>query len=104
NWDESSERQESDKVGTRLYQATADADKAVVEAVAKVAEARKLPRAQVALAWVAHKSTVTAPIVGISKPHHLSDAVAALELKLSEEEIATLEAPYVPHPVAGFTA
>ncbi|POS06328.1 aldo/keto reductase [Burkholderia gladioli] len=104
NWDESSERQESDNVGTRLYQATADADKAVVEAVAKVAEARKLPRAQVALAWVAHKSTVTAPIVGISKPHHLSDAVAALELKLSEEEIATLEAPYVPHRVAGFTA
>lgn len=104
NWDESSERQESDNVGTRLYQATADADKAVVEAVAKVAEARKLPRAQVALAWVAQKSTVTAPIVGISKPHHLSDAVAALELKLSEEEIATLEAPYVPHRVAGFTA
>ncbi len=104
NWDESSARQESDNVGTRLYDATIEADKAVVEAVAKIAEARKVPRAQVALAWVASKPGVTAPIVGISKPHHLSDALAALELKLDESEIAALEAPYVPHAVAGFTA
>ncbi|ALK33864.1 aldo/keto reductase [Burkholderia plantarii] len=104
NWDETSERQQSDNVGTRLYDATAEADKAVVEAVARIAAARNVPRAQVALAWVARKSAVTAPIVGISKPHHLTDALAALELKLDDDEIAALEAPYVPHAVAGFTA
>ncbi|MEK6347009.1 MAG: aldo/keto reductase [Burkholderia sp.] len=103
NWDESSARNESDNVSTRLYAATAEADKAVIEAVAAVAAARNVPRAQVALAWVAQKAPVTAPIVGISKPHHLTDALAALELKLTEAEIATLEAPYVPHAVAGFT-
>ncbi|UVS86076.1 aldo/keto reductase [Burkholderia glumae] len=104
NWDETSERQQTDNVGTRLYAATVEADKAVVEAVASVAAARKVPRAQVALAWVAQKSAVTAPIVGISKPHHLSDALAALALKLDDDEIEALEAPYVPHAVAGFTA
>jgi aryl-alcohol dehydrogenase (NADP+) len=57
----------------------------------------------VALAWVARNPAVTAPIVGATKPHHLTDAVAALELRLSGEEAAALEAPYVPHPVAGFT-
>ncbi|MBN3726533.1 aldo/keto reductase [Burkholderia sp. Ac-20379] len=103
NWDESSARNESDNVSTRLYAATAEADKAVIEAVAAVAAARDVPRAQVALAWVAQKAEVTAPIVGISKPHHLTDALAALELKLTEAEIAMLEAPYVPHAVAGFT-
>lgn len=104
NWDESSARNESDNVSTRLYAATADADKAVIEAVAAVAAARNVPRAQVALAWVSQKAGVTAPIVGISKPHHLTDALAALTLKLTEDEIASLEAPYVPHAVAGFSA
>ena len=61
-----------------------------------------MPRAQVALAWVLQKQGVTAPIVGASKPQHLTDAVAALSLKLTAEEIAPLEAPYVPHKVAGF--
>lgn len=103
NWDESSARQDADNYSTRLYAATAHADKAVIEAVASVAAARNVPRAQVALAWLARKPGVTAPIVGISKPHHLTDALAALELKLSDAEIATLEAPYVPHAVAGFT-
>ena len=65
----------------------------------KVAEARGVPRAQVALAWVLQKQGITAPIVGASKPHHLTDAVAALSLGLTTEEIAALEAPYVPHHV-----
>ena len=102
NWDESTGRQQSDDVGQRLYGATADADRAVVEAVAAIAAARNVPRAQVALAWVAHKRGVTAPIVGISKPHHLDDALGALQLTLTDDEIAALEGPYVPHAVAGF--
>ena len=61
-----------------------------------------MPRAQVALAWLAQKPYITAPIVGASKPHHLDDAVAALSLQLTPEEIAALEEPYVPHAVAGF--
>ncbi|BAN27324.1 aldo/keto reductase [Caballeronia insecticola] len=101
DWDATSERQESDSFGSTLYR-TDDADRAVVEAVAAVAKARGVPRAQVALAWVAQKSPVTAPIIGASKPSHLSDAVAALSLNLTAEEIAQLEAPYVPHGVAGF--
>jgi len=101
-WDETSERQESDVYGHTLYDATAEADKRVVDAVAKIAQARGVPRAQVALAWVAQKSPVTAPIVGASKPHHLDDAIASLSLELTDEEIAALEAPYVPHRVAGF--
>ena len=94
NWDESTERQQSDAVGQRLYDATAESDKAVVDAVAAIAAARNVPRAQVALAWVAQKRGVTAPIVGISKPQQLDDALAALELKLTDDEIATLERPY----------
>ncbi|WP_244818187.1 aldo/keto reductase [Caballeronia sp. Lep1P3] len=100
-WDATSERQQTDAFGSTLYQ-THDADRAVVEAVASVANARGVPRAQVALAWVAQKSPVTAPIIGASKPNHVSDAVAALSLNLTPEEIAQLEAPYVPHAVAGF--
>ncbi|SAK54833.1 aldo/keto reductase [Caballeronia fortuita] len=100
-WDATSARQESDTFGSTLYR-TDDADRAVVEAVAAVAKARGVPRAQVALAWVAQKSPVTAPIIGASKPEHVSDAVAALSLNLKAEEIAQLEAPYVPHAVSGF--
>ena len=64
---------------------------------------RGVPRAQVALAWMLSKPVVTAPIVGATKPHHLTDAVAALDAKLTAEEIASLEEPYVPHKVAGFS-
>ena len=102
DWNETSERQRTDVYGASLYTAMQDADRKVVEAVGEVAKARGVSRAQVALAWVIQKSPVTAPIVGASKPHHLDDAVAALSLNLSTEEIAKLEAPYVPHPVVGF--
>jgi aryl-alcohol dehydrogenase-like predicted oxidoreductase len=102
DWDETSERQNNDSFGSSLYAAMEDSNRKVVEAVRDVAKARGVPRAQVALAWVAQKSVVTAPIVGASKPQHLDDAVAALSLNLTPEEIAKLEAPYVPHPVVGF--
>lgn len=103
DWDTTSARSKTDDFGRTLYGATEEADKRVVEAVAKVAEARGVPRAQVALAWLAQKNEVTAPIIGASKPHHLDDAVAALELKLTEDEIAELEKSYVPHQVVGFS-
>lgn len=101
DWNEVSERQKTDLVDKALYTATVEADRKVIEAVASVAQARGVPRAQVALAWVLQQPVITAPIIGASKPHHLEDAVAALELKLTEDEIRQLEAPYVPHPVAG---
>jgi len=101
DWDDTTNRSENDQFGKSLYGA-ASSDKAVVEKVAEIAAARGIPRAQVALAWMLSKQVITAPIVGASKPHHLDDAVAALEVKLTPEEIAGLEEPYVPHPVLGF--
>lgn len=100
DWDETSARSETDEFGKTLYAGTEDADKKVVSAVAKIAEQRKLPRAQIALAWVLTK--VTSPIVGATKASHLDDAVASLQIKLSDDEIAALEAPYIPHRVMGF--
>src|SRR4051794_4755540 len=96
-------RAETDEYGKTLYAGAEEADRRVVDRVGEVAAARGLPRAQVALAWLLHNPAVTAPIVGATKPHHLEDAAAALSVKLSPEEIAALEAPYVPHPVAGFS-
>jgi 1-deoxyxylulose-5-phosphate synthase len=101
DWNETTERQNTDNYGETLYKATLDADRKVIDAVASVAAARGVSRAVVALAWVAQKSPVTAPIIGASKPNHLIDAVAALSLKLTAVEIAALEAPYVSHRVAG---
>ena len=102
DWDETSVRTETDEFGKTLYAATGDADRKVVEAVAKVAKGRGIPRAQVALAWVLQKPGITAPIIGASKMGHLDDAVAALKVKLTAEEIAELEDAYVPHAVVGF--
>ncbi|MBS9719757.1 aldo/keto reductase [Tianweitania sp. BSSL-BM11] len=103
DWEESSFRADTDKFGQTLYAETAEADRKVVEAVADVARLRGIPRAQVALAWVLQKDPVTAPIIGASKANHLDDAVAALSVKLTPDEIAALEAPYVPHAVVGFS-
>jgi aryl-alcohol dehydrogenase-like predicted oxidoreductase len=102
NWDEGTERTRTDEFGKTLYTANVDSDRQVVARVAEIAQRRSVPRATVALAWLLHKPAVTSPIVGVSKPHHLDDAVAALSLKLEPEEIAALEEPYVPHPVVGF--
>jgi len=101
-WGETTNRMATDDFGRTLYGATEDSDRRIVDRVVEIANKRGVPPAQVALAWVAHKPFVTAPIVGASKPHHLDDAIAALSLNLSPEEIASLEEPYVPHPVVGF--
>jgi aryl-alcohol dehydrogenase-like predicted oxidoreductase len=103
DWDSVSRRQDLDAFGKTLYNGTEDSDRQIVEAVASIATARGLPRAQVALAWVLQKAEVSAPIVGASKPGQIADAVAALDVRLTAEEVATLEAPYVPHAVAGFS-
>ncbi|OYU89593.1 MAG: alcohol dehydrogenase [Bradyrhizobiaceae bacterium PARB1] len=101
-WDETSERQKTDEFGKGLYVQAEAADRKIVEQVAAVAKARGVPQAQVAMAWLLQKPGITSPIIGASKQAHLTDAVAALSLKLTSEEIALLEAPYIPHAVAGF--
>ena len=101
DWNETSERQKSDAFGAGLYSATLEADHHVVEAVARIAVQRGVPRAQIALAWVMGTFAVTAPIVGASKPHHIDDAIAALDIALSTEERSALEAPYVPRAIVG---
>ena len=99
DWDATTSRTETDEFGKTLYR---DSDAQIVEAVARVAERRGVPRAQIALAWLAHNPVVTSPIVGATKPHHLDDALAAIGLELTDDEVAELEAPYEPHQVAGF--
>jgi len=103
DWNEETERSRTDDLMKPLYARTVEADRQVIEAVAALARRRGVPRAQIALAWVLNNPAVTAPIVGASKSGHLDDAVAALSLALSAEDIATLEASYVPHPVLGFS-
>jgi aryl-alcohol dehydrogenase (NADP+) len=99
DWDAATARSETDDFGRSLYGAD---DRLIAEQLARVAENRGVPRAQIALAWVAGHPAVTAPIVGATKPHHLDDAIAALDIQLTAEEIGQLEKPYVPHRVAGF--
>ncbi|MGC2788178.1 MAG: aldo/keto reductase [Roseiarcus sp.] len=101
NWDETTERQENDEFGKMLFAKSLEADRLVIDRVAAVAKARGIPRAQVALAWVLQKPEVTAPIIGASRLQHFDDVVASLSLKLTPEEIATLEEPYTPRPVWG---
>jgi aryl-alcohol dehydrogenase (NADP+) len=101
DWDATTSRSESDEFGRTLYD-TASSDRVIVERVAEIARDRAVSRAQVALAWVLAQPGVTAPVVGATRPQHLDDAVAALDLRLAPEEIAALEEPYVPHPVVGF--
>lgn len=98
---QSTDRAETDQFGKTLYNEASD--RAVTERVRQAAEARGVPMAQVALAWMLSKPYITSPIIGATKPHHLEDAVAALSLSLSPEEITSLEEPYVPHPVLGFS-
>ncbi len=102
DWSITSTRSETDEFVTRLFAKTAESDKKVADRVAEVAAARGVPRAQVALAWLLSKPVITAPIVGATRLQHLDDAIASVEVKLSAEEIAALEEPYVPHGVVGF--
>lgn len=103
DWDAASARSETDEFGRSLYAKTAEADRKVVEALGAVAARLGLPRAQVALAWLLGRSEITTPIVGATKLAQLDDAVAALNVRLAPEDIAALEAPYVPHAVVGFS-
>jgi aryl-alcohol dehydrogenase-like predicted oxidoreductase len=100
---ETTKRSETDQFSKAIFSKTDEADRKVVDRLGELAERRGVPRATLALAWMLSKSVVTAPIVGATKQNHLDDAVAALAVKLSAEEIAALEEPYVPHPVVGFS-
>ncbi|MGB2654420.1 MAG: aldo/keto reductase, partial [Candidatus Acidiferrum sp.] len=100
---ENTKRFETDQFGKTLYAKTEEADHKVVDRLGELSEKRGAPRAQLALAWMLSKPFVTSPIVGATKPHHLTDAVAALSLRLTADEIASLEEPYTPHPVLGFS-
>ena len=100
-WDEHTARSESDDFGRSLY---SDEDRPVVEAVVRVANARGVAPARIALAWLLSKSVVTSPIVGATQPRHLVDAVAALEVELDDAEVASLEASYRPHDVLGIAS
>jgi 1-deoxyxylulose-5-phosphate synthase len=97
-WDTSTARSETDEFGQQLY---LDDDRRIVEEVAAVAADRGIPAAQVALAWLLSRPAVDAPIIGATKLEHLEDAVAAVDVELTEEECKRLEAPYLPHRVAG---
>ncbi len=102
DWDQSTTRAGLDEFGQTLYRQAEDADRKVSMAVAAVARAREVPRAQVALAWVGANPSVSAPIVGATKLGHLDDAVASLDITLTAEELSALEEHYIPHAIAGF--
>ncbi|MEC0125188.1 aldo/keto reductase [Paenibacillus pabuli] len=101
DWDETTYRSETDQVQKAKYDATASTDRLVVERVAEIAEKHGVPRVQIALAWLLQKDPVTAPIIGATKISHLQNAVDALSITLTSDEIASLEEPYVPHPLYG---
>ena len=102
DWTATTKRGQTDEWGAKMYRQAQDSDRKIVEAVAEVASERGVSRAQVALAWVLHQPAVTAPIVGVTKPEHLTDAVAAVELRLSDDELQRLTEHYVPHTPEGF--
>ena len=101
-WDApATHRSQNDAFGARLYATLSDSDHRVIDAVGTIAERRGVTRAQVALAWVLRQPGISAPIVGATRPQHLTEAISALELALSDEEVRELEQPYVPHPLMG---
>ena len=103
DWSETTHRSETDLIQKSKYDATADTDRMVVERVVAIAEKHGVPRIHIALAWLLQKEPVTAPIIGATKTSHLEGAVGALSVKLTSEEIAFLEEPYVPHQIVGFS-
>lgn len=100
-WSETTKRLETDPIAKQKYDATADADKLVVERQAEIAEKYGLTRTQIALAWLLHKRPVVAPVVGATKIAHLEDAVKSVNVHLEPDDIAYMEEPYVPHPLVG---
>ncbi len=101
DWAKSTMRSKTDQIQKMKYDAAAENDRPVVERVAELAQKRGAARSHIALAWLLQKEAVTAPIVGATKISHLDDALAALSLKLNEEEVAYLEEPYQPHRIVG---
>ncbi|MFF3910302.1 aldo/keto reductase [Streptomyces sp. NPDC001848] len=101
DWDETTHRSSADAFTKTLYQQE-ESEKTIVREVAAIAAERGVSRAQVALAWVSRNPVVSAPIVGVTKPHHLQDAIDSLGVRLTDAETARLEAPYMPQPLAGF--
>ncbi|NJP75554.1 aldo/keto reductase, partial [Streptomyces sp. C1-2] len=98
DWDEDTTRSRTDNFGRTLY---GEGDRRIAEAVAAIAAERGLPRARIALAWLLHRPTVTAPIVGATKASHIEDAVAALDVELTDKDLERLEQPYEPHAISG---
>lgn len=101
DWSDTTHRSQTDETQKKKYDPTADADRLVVERVAKIADKREVPRVQIAIAWLLQKQPVTAPIIGATTTAHLENAVAALNISLSAEEVDFLEEPYVPHRIVG---
>ena len=101
DWSETTKRLETDEIAKGKYDGTADANRLVVERVAAIAAKRGVPRAHVAIAWLLQKKPVVAPVIGATKMSHIEDAVAALALQLTPEEVASMEEPYVPHVIVG---
>ena len=101
DWSETTYRLQTDEVAKSKYDSTKDADKAIVDRVAELANKHGVSRAQISLAWLLHKDPVNAPIVGATKITHLEDAVGAIAVKLTPDEITYLEEPYVPHSIVG---
>jgi len=99
DWDDQTERSRTDEFGKNLYDGT---DQTIVERLRELSEKRGVPRAQLALAWLLHKPVVTSPIFGATKPQHIEDALASLEVELSDDEMRWLEEPYTPHRIVGF--
>jgi aryl-alcohol dehydrogenase-like predicted oxidoreductase len=101
DWSETTRRSETDMIQKAKYDSTADADRLIVERVASLAEKRGIPRIHIALAWLLQKEFVAAPIIGATKLSQLEDAVGALSVKLTPEEVSFLEELYIPHPIVG---
>lgn len=100
-WEGDTIRYETDEIAKGKYDSMKDVDKAIIDRVGEIAKNRGISRAQVALAWLLHKEPVVAPIVGVTKLEQLEDAVKAVDIELTEEEIKYLEEPYIPHPIVG---
>ncbi|HDK6911540.1 TPA: aldo/keto reductase [Klebsiella pneumoniae] len=101
DWSVTSRRTQNDAFALKMYENATLLDKPVIDVVASIAEKHAVPRAHVAIAWLLSKSVITAPIIGATKPEHLSTAISALDFSLSDAEITELEARYLPHPVDG---
>jgi len=101
DWSESTQRLKTDPIARQKYDATADSDKMIIKRVAEVAEKHSVPRAHIALAWLLHKAPVIAPVIGATKISHLENAVESVSVKLTPDDIADLEEPYLPHPIVG---